>query len=232
MRRLVFLVPVVATVALASHRWNALAPRAAAGARAPNAARDTATRRYEVRLGWKGYTGTANSVDCDRLANPGGYDSLTGVLTGIEDDSPSGDPTVYHGTLRRHSKLDYCLSQGRRDDNDDEQMWCLVSLAGAAKMRVELEVYGEDGRGAWLKAEPDSVPVDSVRVGGTCRQTLQAEARADYPAGTSAGSPDGQPIAEPEPPLFFVRGVPKLRVGQYPPTSDSPWSLRVVRQLP
>lgn len=194
--------------------------------------RDTVTRRYEVRLGWTGYSGTANSVDCDRLANPRGYDSLTGVLSGIEDTGRPGDGTVYRGTLRRHSRLDYCLSQGRRDDNDDEQMWCVVSLVGAAKMHVELEVYGEDGRGAWLKADADSAPPDSVRVGGTCRQALQRETHDEFPSGETAGSPDGQPIAEPRPPLFFVSGMPRLRVGRYPPTADSPWGLHVVRQLP
>lgn len=232
MKRVTLLVPAVAMIASAALTWEAQAPLDPARRHAPNVPADTATRRYDVRLGWTGYTGTANSADCDRLANPRGYDSLTGILTGIEDTSRPGDGTLYHGTLRRHSKLDYCLSQGRRDDNDDEQMWCIVSLVGAAKMQVELEVYGESGRGAWLRAEPDSVPVDSVRVGGTCRQTLLAEVRDDYPGGTSAGSPDGQPIAEPRPPLFFVSGLPKLRVGQYPSTGDSPWSLQVVRQLP
>jgi hypothetical protein len=191
---------------------------------------DTITRTYDIQLAFTGYTGLAESQDCEALASQQGYDSLVGTVTGVESPGRSDEDVVYTGRLRRVVKLDYCLTTG-----GDQAKWCVVSLAGAARTQVELTVYGEADRGAWLKAQPDSLRPrpDSVRVSGTCPQAEQNTIQADFPSGESGGSPDGQPIAETNPPRFFVNGIPRLRVGYFPPdAAEGGWGLRVVRASP
>ena len=197
---------------------------AAATARAP--------AKYEVRLAYVGYTGLAESRDCDIKVNAQGYDSLIGAVSTIEPDGKSDDDVVYVGTFQRVTKIDYCQSRGRKSSQDDEQVWCLATLTGRAKMEVEITVYGEEGRGAWIKARPVAPKADSVAIAGDCNQKDMEEIRQGYPGGQSAGSPDGQAIAEPaEGPKFIVGEVPRLRVGDYP-AEEGGWGLRVVRTLP
>lgn len=187
---------------------------------------DTVTRKYEVRLAFTGYSGLAESEDCRALVDLQGYDSLVGVVAGIEGGDP-GDGVMYTGRLRRVTKVDYCLARG-----GDEAKWCVVRLTGAARMLVQLEVHGEEGRGAWLKADPDTVPAESVRAEGDCEPADTDVIRAEYPGGTTGGSPDGQPIAEPDPALLFVNGVPRLRPGYLPADEEQGgWGLRVVREV-
>jgi len=191
---------------------------------------DTTTRKYEVQLAYTGYTGLADSRDCEALVNQAGYDSLVGTVAGIEPTGRSGDPTTYYGTLRRVVKIDYCLA-GAGDDGK----WCVATLTGTARMQVELTVHGEEGEGAYLKADPDSLrPLpDAVRVTGTCSQADMDEIRAAFPSGESGGSPSGQPIPETEPPRFHASGSPRLRVGVYPADAEQGgWALRVVRVVP
>jgi hypothetical protein len=191
---------------------------------------DTIRRTYDIQLAFTGYTGLAESQDCEALASQQGYDSLVGTVVGIESTGRSDEDVVYTGRLRRVVKLDYCLTTG-----GDQAKWCVVSLTGAARTQVELTVYGEADRGAWLKAQPDSLRPrpDSARVSGTCPQAEKNTIQADFPSGESGGSPDGQPIAETNPPRFFVNGIPRLRVGHFPPdAAEGGWGLRVVRASP
>ena len=184
---------------------------------------------YAVQLAFTGYTGLSQSVDCNRIADRKGYDSLVGTVTGIETPDQPGEEVVYTGTLRRVTKLDYCQTTGRRSPDDDEQVWCRATLTGAARLAIRLTVYGDEGEGAYV--EVDSVPgkADSVKVEGSCDRPAMDEIKADYPSGESGGSPDGQPIAEVRPPKFIVNRIPKLRIGYFPPDSvRGGWGLRVV----
>lgn len=191
---------------------------------------DTIRRTYDIQIAFTGYTGLAESEDCVAIASQQGYDSLVGTVVGVESTGRSDEDVVYTGRLRRVVNLDYCLTTG-----GDQAKWCVVSLTGAARTQVELTVYGEADRGAWLKAQPDSLRPrpDSVRVSGTCPQAEKNTIQADFPSGESGGSPDGQPIAETNPPRFFVNGIPRLRVGHFPPDpAEGGWGLRVVRASP
>ena len=186
------------------------------------------TRKYDVQLAFTGYTGLAESQDCRALVDLQGYDSLAGTVSGIESAGPSDEEVVYRGTLTRRTRVDYCLAVG-----GDQPRWCVAKLTGAARMNVELTVYGEADRGAYLKAMPGTNPLDSVSVRGNCAPADMDSIRVDYPSGESGGTPDGQPIAEVNPPRFFVSGIPRLRVGYFPPDSvEGGWSLRVVRAIP
>ena len=186
------------------------------------------TRKYDVQLAFTGYTGLAESQDCRAMVDLQGYDSLTGSVSGIESQGPSDEEVVYRGTLTRWTRMDYCLAIG-----GDQPKWCVAKLTGAARMNVELTVYGEADRGAYLKAVPGTSPLDSVSVRGNCAPADMDSIRVDYPSGESGGTPDGQPIAEVNPPRFFVGGIPRLRVGYFPPDSvEGGWGLRVVRAVP
>lgn len=196
---------------------------------APNSgAARTITRKYDIQLAYTGYTGLAESQDCRAMVDLQGYDSLAGTVTGIESPGPSDEEVVYRGTLTRRTSMDYCLAIG-----GDQPKWCVARLTGAARMNVELTVYGEADRGAWLKAMPGTNPLDSVTVRGNCAPADMDTIRVDYPSGESGGTPDGQPIAEVNPPRFFVGGIPRLRIGYFPPDSvEGGWGLRVVRATP
>jgi len=192
---------------------------------------DTITRKYDVHFAYTGWTGLIDAPDCVAMVNPQGYDSLVGTLIGLENPDDPDEPVMYVGTLRRTVRIDYCQTWGP----DDQPKWCVATLTGAARMQVELEVYGEEGRGAWLKARPDSLRPrpDSVRVSGTCPRADMDSIAASFPRGDSGGSPSGQPIDEPEPPKFYVAGIARLRVGLYPADpQQGGWVLRVVRGPP
>lgn len=188
----------------------------------------TITRKYDVQLSFTGYTGLAESQDCRAMVDLQGYDSLAGTVSGIESQGPSDEEVVYRGTLTRRTRVDYCLAVG-----GDQPKWCVAKVTGAARMNVELTVYGEADRGAYLKAMPGPSPLDSVTVRGSCAPADMDSIRVDYPSGESGGTPDGQSIAEVHPPRFFVSGIPRLRVGYFPPDSvEGGWGLRVVRVIP
>lgn len=189
-------------------------------------------RSYDVQLAHTGYTGLAASKDCDAITNPRGYDSLVGTLKGIENPAEPDEDVVYTGTLKRTTRIDYCLTRPKSQATPDELVWCVDTLTAAATMAVELTVYGEDGNGAWLKATPIG-KADSANVRGTCDAAETNEILKDYPSGESAGSPDGQPIAEPAALKMLLQGIRRLRLGYFPP--DPPrtaWGLRVTRVIP
>jgi hypothetical protein len=193
-------------------------------------ARDTITRTYDVQLAYVGYTGLAQSPDCKRLTDAQGYDSLIGTVTGIETPDEPGEDVVYTGTLRRKTKIDYCQVMTA---TASAEAWCVVKLTGAARMDVEVTVYGEAGQGAYIKAEPTVPRADSATVVGSCSQADKDEIETDYPSGGSAGSPDGQAVAESRPARFIVNRIARLRPGYLPPdTLPRGWGLRVVRATP
>jgi hypothetical protein len=189
-----------------------------------------APAKYEVRLSVTGYSGTISSPDCDAMVNLQGYDSLMGTLTGVEPTSQTDDDVIYTGTLKRVTKMDYC--ETRKAPTVDQVKLCVASLTGRATMQAELTVYGDEGEGAWLKAKPVG-KADTLEVRGNCETADMNTIRAEYPGGQSAGSPDGQPIAEGDSTKFIVNGIPKLRVGYHPVNRpETAWGLRVVRAVP
>ena len=163
---------------------------------------------YLVEFRYTGYTGLVEGYpNCQ--VNPLGFDVLKGVVTGREAVA-RGDDVEYHGTLGRMTSIDFCETRGKTSAGDDERVWCAAKLTGIASMKVQLDVYGEIGRGAWLKADPDgSWFTGSVK--GTCESADMREWEQDYPGGDSGGSPSGQPIDE-----SAVVGGPRTRRPQRP----------------
>jgi len=206
------------------------APHIARVARGLPAGIGVVPRSYDVELAYIGYTGLAESVDCAALVDTLGYDSLVGRLTGFENPAEPDGNVVYSGLVRRVTRIDYCIT--RPNPTPDQVVLCKTTLAAAATMAVELMVYGDDGRGAWLKASPAKAP-DSARVQGTCLQADMDAIKADYPKGDVSGAPDGQPIAEFGALKLALQGIRRLRPGYFPPAPpETVWGLRVVRIVP
>jgi hypothetical protein len=194
------------------------------------AASRPAPKAFEIELRMNGYTGLAQSKDCDNLTDPNSHDVLTGVVREVE----GGDDEVqYAGTLTRSTRMDYCLA--RAAPTADQAKWCVARLVGGALMEVSITVYGEAGRGAWVEAEPKvPSPFAPATVTGDCEAADTDEIRDDYPSGESAGSPSGQPIEEnPRNPMYGAGGG-RLREGsQYPAKPPQTlWSLKVIRAVP
>lgn len=183
--------------------------------------------RYRVAVAMSGYTGLAESTDCNRIANQQGYDSLIGIVGGIEQPPQADEDMEYEGTVERHTHIDYCMTNSLNQ-------WCVDTLIGTARMVLHLTVYGEQGRGAWLKAEPVPGPPTSVSVRGNCDPSEIIAIKKDYPSGESGGSPDGQPVAESPPRPMFANHLGRLRDSAFYPARPpvTSWSLRVLRKLP
>jgi hypothetical protein len=189
---------------------------------------------YKVELRYTGYTGLASGYpDCD--VNPAGFDVLTGIVTGREAVSP-GDDVVYRGALDRYTAIDFCGTRGKRQPDDDERVWCAASLIGIATMNVQLEVYGEAGRGGYLHASSDG-SWSTSDVQGTCAPAEMAQWERDYPAADDGGggSPNGQPIDEAlsGTARLFAGGRARLAVGTFPPSDPKQdgWTLEVMAKL-
>lgn len=186
---------------------------------------------YEIELRMTGYTGLISSSGCDAITDPTGYDVLKGIVKATEDPDPGADQE-YSGTLTRSTKIDYCLVKPA--PTEDQVKECVARLTGGALMLVQIEVYGEHGRGAWVKAEPVvGTPFAPPTVVGDCKRDEQDEIKQDYPSGESAGSPSGQPIAENPANPMFVNGHARLPAqGFFPPKRpETLWSLRVIRKV-
>jgi hypothetical protein len=196
---------------------------------------------YEVAFVYIGYTGVVDGYpNC--AVKTTGTDSLIGILRGVEASNPDDD-VEYTGNLARATAMDICETKGanRPDDINDEQVWCVASLAGTSRMNVKLTVHGEADRGAYLKAIADTSRSTS-QVTGNCAQTKMTVYRTDYPRrqGGGGGEPDGQAISDAFGTVrFSVGGLGRLRVGRYPsdpsqtlagsPTSG--WALHVIRKI-
>jgi len=186
---------------------------------------------YDIELTFVGYTGLVEGApNCavDTL----GYDTIVGTVSGLE--TPARDEDVaYQGTLRRKTKIDFCETKGKKNPNDDERVWCTATLTGLTVSDVELTVYGESGRGGYLKVAPGPGPTGK-RVASGCDPTTDGEILSDYPGGGDGGgaSPNGQPIDDPQSQLF-AGGLARLRVGTFPAQGpQGGWTLRVIRRIP
>jgi len=202
-----------------------MAARAPGGA--PRGFRPLDSTRYQVAVAMTGYTGLAVSTDCNKIANQQGYDSLIGIVGGIEQPPEPDEDMEYEGTVVRHTHIDYCMTNSLNQ-------WCVDTLIGTAKMVLHVTVYGEKGRGAWLKAEPAPGPPVSMSVRGNCDPSDLVEIKQDYPSGASGGSPDGQPIAENPLKPMFANHLARLRDSAFYPSKPpiTSWSLKVLRKLP
>ena len=203
---------------------GAVAMSLPAPARAPAA--------YEVELRVKGYSGLMSGGWCDEHADTNGYDVMTGIVRGVETDE-AGEDVTYRGTLTRKTKMDYCLVKPA--PTEDQVDYCLAHLGGTARMNVEIEVYGEEGRGAWVKADSaPGTPAAVETVTGNCTAADQAIMATEYPDGGSAGCPSGQPIAENPSTPMFANGKARLPAGAYYPARppETAWSLKVIRKVP
>jgi hypothetical protein len=193
---------------------------------------------YVVEFRYVGYVGLATAYpDCP--VNPKGTDILRGIVVGSEG-VPAGENVVYSGTLVRLTSVDFCETRGRRNPDDDERVWCAAKLIGTAAMKVDLEVYGEEGRGAWLKARHDGGPF-TRSVTGSCDPADQLIWEKEYPRddalkpgdpGDEGGgaTPNGQPIDDPQSKLF-VSGRARLVVGAFAPAQPDGWTLTVIAKL-
>jgi hypothetical protein len=190
----------------------------------------TAPRRYKVELAYIGYTGLAESADCDSLVNQQGYDSLIGT---VQESNPTNNPdddAIYEGIVRRKTAIDYCLTRPKSAATPDELVLCVLRLTGSADMKIEIKVHTDAGTGAYLHAEPfrASPLVSSPSATGNCTPAETDEVRRSYPGGSSGGSPDGQSLLDPTGTQFVLNNMPALRKGYSPP--DPPvvtWGMRV-----
>ncbi|MFN0179049.1 MAG: hypothetical protein ACKVZ0_09630 [Gemmatimonadales bacterium] len=195
--------------------------------RAAAATRYLAT--YQVELEYIGISGhhVQTAADCQVPVNPNGFDLLVGTVVGIEDPTQN-EEVVYRGTLRRSTAMDFCDLRGPVDQAVD----CRVTLNGWTPMDVEITVYGEDGRGAYVKATPTAGP-KHAQVSGDCDRRELNQVRSDYlTIGDGGASPNGQPIDDPQS-LLFASSLARLKVGTFAPQPpNSIWTLRVLRRIP
>jgi hypothetical protein len=220
-------------------------PCAGGGVKLPGGATPGPPAMYEVELTATGFAGEFSTLpDCQVSLN--GYDRLSGVLTGYEPNTPDDD-VVYTGTLLRDTKVDYCLTKGRKRPGDDERVYCTASLVGFDATDVELTVYGDSVRGAWMKAKTSPPRVAGRTVSSQCDPQEITDVKNGYPDDDDGGalSPNGQQIDDTKaldpnqrPVTFFAKGLARLRVGTYPPDANSGtgrtgngWTLRVLRKI-
>jgi hypothetical protein len=196
---------------------------------------------YEVEFRFIGVLSILIPADTLRECpgiNLKGTDVMMGLLAGNEG-TPPGEDVTYTGTLLRLTSLDFCETKGKRGPQDDERVWCKASLTGSSTMAINLEVYGESGRGAWLKAHHDGGPF-TRSVTGACDRADQLTWEKEYPKDDAlkagdpldeggGASPNGQPIDDPSSKLF-AGGRARLVVGTFPTQQDA-WTLTVIRRL-
>jgi hypothetical protein len=186
---------------------------------------------YAVELNFTGYTGLVEGYPYCAV-NPRGTDTLEGLVSGRE---AGGDKNaVYTGTMVRLTSVDICETRGKRGPDDDERVWCAATLTGTSVMKAEITVYGESGRGAWIKARHDGGPSTSS-VTGACHGPDQLEWERAYPGADDGGGagPTGQPVDDPQSRLFGAGGA-RLVVGRFPPErpqKSGDWVLNVVNKI-
>lgn len=186
---------------------------------------------YAVELNFIGYAGLVEGYpEC--AVNPRGTDTLEGIVTGREVGG--NNDAVYTGTMVRLTSLDICETRGKKGPDDDERVWCAATLVGTSVMKAEITVYGESGRGAWIKARHDGGPSTSS-VTGACHGPDQLEWERAYPGADDGGgaAPTGQPVDDPQGRLFGAGGA-HLVVGRFPPerpNRSGDWVLTVVKKI-
>ena len=167
----------------------------------------------------------------DRNCTAGGTDVLTGTLVGYEP-AAANDPNEYVGTLTRFTNITTC---GSRRNSAGEDVVCSINISGQGLADVELRIEAgqrdgylkyvdrADWRGTW-PSRPSATSRSAVT--GTCEPAELAQLQTEYPDGSTAGSPDGQPIE-----------VAALPPRSYPATfapnpPQSIWTLKVLRRRP
>lgn len=167
----------------------------------------------------------------DQNCTATGHDKLEGTLVGYEPAAPD-EPNEYVGTLKRDTDITIC---GSRTTTAGIDVVCSINITGhgLADVRLRIEEGQRDGylqyvdRTAWRGTWPPRPVFGSMsRVTGTCDPVELAQLQADYDGGSTAGSPNGQPIEVPSlpPPSFpFIFGHNHPR---------SIWMLKVFRRRP
>jgi len=165
-----------------------------------------------------------------QFSRPGcstGSDRLTGQLTG-DEPTTTVDEVAATGILQRTTGISFCHYKRLANGED---VLCNIDLTGSGSFRIELTIYPEDRRGGYMHSTV-VLPQTSTVI-GSCDSAEMADLERDYPTGSTAGSPDGQPIEDEfsRDPPFYANGVIRLPVGTYPPMPNSMgWTLRVLRR--
>lgn len=167
----------------------------------------------------------------DRNCAATGTDILVGTLVGFEP-APPDEPNEYFGTLTRFTTISHC---GERMTPAGVGVACNVNIQGQGLVDVELTIEAGN-RDGWLKYvnradygsrwPPRPSATSRSAVTGTCDPAEMAHMQSVYHGGSTAGSPDGQPIE-----------VPALPPSSYPAIfSPNPprsiWTLTVSRRRP
>ena len=167
----------------------------------------------------------------DNNCTAAGTDVLTGTLVGYEP-AVRNEPNEYVGTLTRFTDITTC---GSRRNPAGEDVVCSINIKGQGLADVELRIEAgqrdgylryvdrADWRGTW-PPRPSATPRSTVT--GTCEPAELAQLQAEYADGSTAGSPNGQPIevASLPPrsyPFTFAHNAPR-----------SIWTLKVMRRRP
>ncbi len=88
----------------------------------------------------------------------------------------------YTGTLKKTTAIDFCETEAARRRDDAERVWGFAPLTESASIKVEITVYGEAGRGVWVKDDgavtknvsghcdaPNSLDSEWIPQRGRCR---------------------------------------------------------------
>jgi hypothetical protein len=160
-----------------------------------------------------------------------GTDKLVGTITGMEP-ATDDEPNVYVGMLTRTTNITTC---GERMIAGVGKV-CNINISGSGTVDVMLTIEADE-RGAWLKyledrtewarlLPPRLLGPSQSNVTGTCEGGEMGEIQSAYDGGSTAGSPNGQPIEITSfPPATFP-------VTYQPRPPESMWTLKVLRRLP
>jgi hypothetical protein len=168
-------------------------------------------------------TGAHLSGPAGVCTSSAGKDQLSGTIVG-EEPAPAHEDIIYKGRLIRDTDVTFCYV-GTNPSKPDEHFTCSVNVKGRAEVPVEFKLYA-DNRGGYLQAQDTAVRVLSSSVTGNCDPPEMAEWQRDYGLGSTAGSPDGQPVEVPVMPrALFPKTFP-------PDPPKSIWTLTVLSRQP
>lgn len=197
----------------------------------PQAASGQGGRGGQTRVTYTVEFTTAGPL-LDRNCTATGTDVLTGTLVGFEP-APPDEPNEYVGTLKRTTQISTC---GSRTNASGNEVVCTFNITGSgfADVVLTIEPGQRDGylqyltdRVQWTALlPPRPAAPSSSSVTGTCDPAEMAQMQGDYDTGSTAGSPNGQPIE-----------VPSLPPSSYPFTfapnpPQSIWTLKVLSRRP
>lgn len=172
----------------------------------------------------------------DPNCSAGGTDVLAGTIVGFEPPLPDED-NEYVGTLTRTTNITTC---GIRRDAAGLDHVCSISYVGNGFADVVFTLY-EGQRGGYLQYIDNRAvysallpprpagPSRSV-VTGTCDPAELAQLQSEYDGGSTAGSPNGQPLEVPGFPPLTPRPTFPFAFPPTPPVSI--WALTVIDRRP